>query len=84
MSSIQKRIAKFYEKPMPNDISYMDIIAIAKHFGCIVSGGGKHPLHIISKELGRVIPIPCHGKTVKEAYIKELKELFDEIEEMKK
>ena len=29
---------------------------------------------------GTVIPIPMHGKYVQEAYIKELKDLFAEIE----
>lgn len=31
------------------------------------------------KSTGRIIPIPGHGKYVKEAYITQLKELFDEI-----
>ena len=84
MSSIQKRIEKFYKKPIPSDITYEDVKAIAKHFGCIVTGGGKHPLHILHLPTGMMVPIPCHGKTVKEAYIKELKELFDRIEATKR
>ncbi len=37
-------------------------------------------IRIVYKTLGTVIPLPCHGKNVKEAYIVELKELFSEIE----
>ena len=35
---------------------------------------------VIYPEKGVVIPIPKHGKTVGEAYIKQLKNLFDIID----
>ena len=38
----------------------------------------KKIVHVPS---GTVIPIPIHGKNVKEAYIKQLKDLFDLIRE---
>ena len=31
---------------------------------------------VIHKPSNTIIPIPCHGKCVKEAYIKQLKDLF--------
>jgi len=39
-----------------------------------------HQIRIVHKESGRVIPLPRHGKSVKEAYVLELRELFDEID----
>ena len=83
MSRIDKLIDKLYKKPIPNDITYDEIEKIADHFGCIVSKKrGKHPLKIIHKESGTIIPIPKHGKCVQEAYIKQLKVLLDEIREV--
>lgn len=83
MTTIDKRIEKFYKKPIPNDITYSEMRAVAEYYGCIVenSGRSKHSLHVIYPPLGISIPIPVHGKTVKEAYIKELKKLFEKIKE---
>jgi hypothetical protein len=60
---------------------YDEIIKIAKHYGCITKKGGNHPILIVYKKFGVIIPIPVHGNHVKEAYIKELKDLFDRIKE---
>ena len=79
MSQIEKRLKKFYRKPIPNDITFEDIEVLAEYFGCTVASGGNHSKKIIHKDSGTVIPIPMHGKTIKEAYIKELKILFDHI-----
>ena len=57
-----------------------EVIRLAKAYGCTVLTGGNHQVRIAHKPTGRVIPIPSHGKTVKEAYIMELRELFDEID----
>ena len=81
MSSIEKRIKKFYKKPIPNDITFDDVQVISEYFGCIVVSGGKHSKKVVHVDSGTVIPIPMHGKTVGEAYIKELKKLFDLIKE---
>ena len=81
MGSFEKRYAKFCRKPIPNDITFDDVEVIAKHFGCIIDSGGKHSKKVVYPPYGRVIPIPIHGSTVKEAYIKQLKELFSQIEE---
>lgn len=80
MSTIEKRLKKFYRKPIPNDITFEDIQVLAWYFGCIVVGGGNH-MKVIHPHTGTVIPIPRHGKTIKEAYIKQLKNLFDRIKE---
>ena len=80
MSKIEKLIDRFYKVPIPNDITYEEIEKLANYFGCIVKkNSGRHSLHIAYPQLGIVIPIPVHGKEVKEAYIKQLKELFDMI-----
>lgn len=86
MSKIEKLLEKLYKKPVPNDIRIDEIVRIAKAFGCITVSGGNHPLKIVHVPTGTVIPIPHHGDTVAEAYIKEFKALLDEIrskEEMK-
>ena len=79
MSQIEKRLKKFYRIPVPNDITFDDVKVLAEYFGCKVVTGGNHSQKVVHKESGTVIPIPMHGKTVKEAYIKELKKLFDSI-----
>ena len=82
MSAIEKDISKFYKKPIPNDITFAEMERVARHFGCIVQKSkGKHPYKVLYPEYGKVIPIPVHGKTVQEAYIKQLKDLFDRIRE---
>ena len=80
MSTIEKRLKKFYRKPIPNDITFDEVQSLAEYFGCIVVGGGRH-IKIVHRASGTVIPIPRHGNTVKEAYIKQLKALFDAIKE---
>lgn len=80
MSKIDKLKNKLYRKPIPNDIRIDEVIRIAEYYGCQTKRGGKHPLKIIYVPFGTVIPIPCHGDIVAEAYIKELKDLIDEIE----
>ena len=79
MSTIEKRIKKFYSKPIPNDITFEDIEALATYYGCQIRTGGNHSKKVVHVPSGTVIPIPIHGKTIKEAYIKELKKLFDSI-----
>lgn len=83
MSTIEKQIQKFYKKPIPNDITFAEVQSLAEHFGCIVVGGGNH-MKVVHRTSGTVIPIPRHGETVKEAYIKQLKNLFDSIKDGEK
>ena len=81
MSTIEKRIKKFYRKPVPNNITLDDAIAVAKYFGCIVKTVVNHGLKIVYISTGTVIPIPVHGKYIGEAYVEQLKKLFDSIKE---
>lgn len=81
MSAFDKAYSKFCRKPIPNDITFEEVETIAKRFGCIIDSGGKHSKKIIHIKTGTVIPIPMHGKCVKEAYIKQLKQLFQRIEQ---
>lgn len=80
MGTFEKRYAKFCRKPIPNDITFEEVETIAKHFGCQIDYGGNHP-KVVHIESGTVIPVPKHGKYVKEAYIKQLKKLFDSIDQ---
>ncbi len=82
MSTIEKRLKKFYRKPIPNDITFDDVKALCAYFGCEIYTGGNHSQKVVHIPSGTVIPIPMHGKTIKEAYVKELKELFDSIKPM--
>lgn len=79
MAKIEKLLNKLYRKPVPNDIRIDEVVKIVENFGCITKSGGKHQLKIIHVPTGTVIPIPHHGDTVAEAYIKEIKALLDEI-----
>ena len=79
MTQFDKAIDKFYKKPVPNNITYDEVIYIAEKMGCTVVGGGKHPIKVVHRDSGTIIPIPRHSKYVKEAYIKQLKDLFDEL-----
>ena len=80
MSTLEKLKVKFNEKPIPNDITFDEVERLANAFGCRVMSGWKHSKKIVDIPSGTVIPIPMHGKYVQEAYIKELKDLFAEIE----
>lgn len=80
MSTLEKLKAKFNEKPIPNDITFDEVERLANAFGCRIVSGGKHSKKVVDVPSGTVIPIPMHGKYVQEAYIKELKDLFAEIE----
>lgn len=84
MSTIEKRLKKFYRKPIPNDITFDEVEALAKYFGCDVVSGGKHSKKVVHVPSGTVIPIPYHKNTVDEAYIKQLKMLFDSIKDGEK
>lgn len=79
MSQLDKLLAKLYKKPIPNDIRVDEVEKIVKAFGCIVVSGGRHQMKIVHKPTGTVIPIPSHGDTVAEAYIKEIKVMLDKI-----
>ena len=79
MSTLEKLKNKLYEKPVRNDLTIDEVVRLAKAYGCTIVTGGNHQIRIVHRGTGRVIPLPSHGKTVKEAYIMELKELFDEI-----
>ena len=79
MSQLDKLLAKLYKKPIPNDIRVDEVEKIVKAFGCVVVSGGRHQMKIVHKPTGTVIPIPSHGDTVAEAYIKEIKEMLDKI-----
>lgn len=78
MSRIDKLLKKFYEKPVRNDITYGELERIAAYYGCSIKAGGKHK-RIVDEKSGAIIPIPYHGKYVKESYIIQAKELFDII-----
>ena len=80
MSQIEKLKEKFFKKPIRNDLSFDEICKLSHAYGCIVEAGGNH-IHIVHPQSGTVIPIPRHGKNVGEAYIKQLKKLFDSIED---
>ena len=79
MSTIEKLKRKLFEKPVRNDMTVDEVVRLARAYGCEIKTGGNHQIRIVHRGTGRVIPLPSHGKTVKEAYIMELKELFDEI-----
>lgn len=86
MSTIQKLIEKFYRKPIPSDITYDELKRIASHFGCVIVDSGRnnrHSLHINHPSVSYGIPVPVHGKCVKEIYIKKIKELIDSIKEVR-
>ena len=65
MSTIEKLKKKLKEKPVRNDLTLGEVIRLAKAYGCDVLTGGNHQIRIAHKPTGRIIPIPCHGKTVK-------------------
>ena len=84
MSTLDKLKDKFYKKPIPNNITFDEVSRLASSYGCIILAGGKHSKKVVDIPSGTVIPIPMHGKYVQEAYIKELKDLFDIIENRNK
>ena len=69
MSTIEKRLKKFYRKPIPNDITFDDVRILASYFGCEIVTGGNHSQKVVHKSSGTVIPIPMHGNCIGEAYV---------------
>ena len=83
LSTLKKSIDKFFRIPIPNDITFDEFFLIAKHFGFEkVTGNGGHGVAIRHIKTHIKIPIPVHGNTVKEAYIKQLKDAIAEIDEL--
>lgn len=80
MSQLDKLKQKFFEKPVRNDMTMDEIVKLSRSYGCEIFTGGNHQIRVVHRESGRVIPIPQHGKHVKEAYIMELRELFEELD----
>ena len=81
MSRIEKLIQKIHSKPIPSDITFEEIEKVANHYGCIVrKSGGRHSFKVVHIASGTVIPIPTHGKTVKEVYVNEFVKIIDNIE----
>lgn len=80
MPTVKKIINDIKEKPTRNDITIEDIMRVAKYYGCTIRTGGNHQIAICSEYLQRPIPIPCHGKYVKEAYVRLVADLIEEIE----
>ena len=83
MSQIEKLKRKFFEKPVRNDLTIDEVIKLAKAYGCLVKTGVRHSMHIAYPPLNTIIPIPTHGSVVKEAYIKQLRDLFEMIDSIK-
>ena len=84
MSQIEKLFEKFDKKPIPNNITFREVEKLANSLGCqVLKSGCKHPFKIFHRESGTIITIPVHGKYVQEAYIKQLKILFEHIREEK-
>lgn len=80
MSSFEKLKKKFKKKPVPNDLTLRDVEILAGHYGCRIANGGKH-VQLVSDDPRVRIPIPLHGKFIGEAYVKQLAELFAQLDE---
>lgn len=83
MGKIEKLYGKFSKKPVPNDITFKEVVTLFEHFGCKIVYGGKHPkvIHIRS---GTIITVPRHKKSVDEVYVKQLKCLLEVLLEEEK
>ncbi len=82
MSSIDKLRKRLYSSPTPKDLTLDEILRLAKYYNCYVRTGGNHQKTIVSKATGMIVPLPQHDKEVKQAYVRQLRELFND-EEMK-
>lgn len=81
MSKKEKLRQKIMRKPVPNDITMDELKIFVESYGCVFSNGRNHQKRVVYVPWNRIIPIPDHGKCVKEAYIKQVKDLILEIEE---
>ncbi len=81
MSSIEKLKKKFYSTPVRNDITIEEVERLAKYYNCSVLTGGNHQIRIANPKKGMIVPLPQHDKSVKPPYIRQLRELFEDIEE---
>ncbi len=79
MSSFEKALRKFNRVPIPKDITFNEVVTIAEHLGCEIRYK-RHP-QVVHRISGTVIPVPHHNQPIKEAYVEQLKVLFNSIVE---
>lgn len=80
MSTIEKLKRRLYDTPTPKDMTMEEVIKLANHYGCSIRTGGNHQLAVVNLKTGKIVPLPQHGKEIKQVYIKELCELFGDEE----
>lgn len=80
MSKIEKLIAKIENYKSGNKVEFSDLEKYLKHFG-FKKKNQNGTSHVIFTQylLNRPFPIPKHGNSVKEVYVKKAVELVEEI-----
>ena len=80
MSKIEKLIAKIENYKSGNKIEFSDLEKYLKYFG-FKKKNQNGTSHVIFTHdlLDRPVPIPKHGNSVKEVYVKKAVELVEEI-----
>ena len=82
LSTIKKLYNKFKQRPIRNDIEFDEVIKLLTHFGFEVKDGSNH-ICFTYIELGILIPIPRHNKSIDDVYIKQIIQTLDEVLEYK-
>lgn len=82
MSQEEKALKKFFRIPTPNDITIDELKYVVESYGMEMEmGKGKHGVKVRYRPKNIKIPIPIHGKTIQEVYIKQIKNAINEIDE---
>jgi len=87
ISIFEKLEEKLRQKPIPNDISILDIKTILEGYGFICSIGGKNHLKCFHSLIEQVIIIPPPHNTssgVKRPYIKMVIAVLNEVKQITK
>lgn len=82
MSSIDKQRERILAEPPRSDITYSEAETFLLGNGFIrkPSGGGSH-VNFKHSGCRRLVTLPTNTKTLKRAYIKNIKDAIDEIED---
>lgn len=74
MSKAEKLLTKLLSGQSDKNFTFAEVALLLAHAGFACTVHGSH--HIFRHADGRMLSIPVHGKTVKPAYIRQIRELL--------
>lgn len=80
MASVEKIIEKISSRPFNTSITFTELTDYLTHYGFSLERiNSSH--YIFKHNNGSMLSVPCHGKTVKAAYVKQAYKLVKNLED---